>query len=706
MSEGRVIGAVGARAKPRIRGKDISSLINQSLKDWVGQESGRFILWSPVAMICGVGLYFSLPAEPALWPFLALVSFFGGGWWTASQSGRVALSLVCRLLFFITLGLSLATLRTASVEAPVLPRAVGPVGLEGILLKKEDRTGDQRLTIAPLSIGALKENQIPVKIRVTWRGDPSDIEPGDRVRIFGPLTPPPGPAIPGGFDYGRQLYFDRIGGVGFLYDAPEVLERAERPALSLRIELWRDRMAARIERLAPGDAAPVLAALVTGQRDGIPPQITEHLRDTGLAHLLAISGLHMGLVCGLVFFGLRFLFACHPRWAAKYPIKKWAALGGMIGGLIYLIISGAPVSAQRAFIMAMIGFLAILMDRRAISLRNVALAALVIILLSPEAVMSAGFQMSFAAVMALVATYDWSQKRQRAFQDRGIVGRVAIFFGALFVTSLVAGLATSPMAIFHFNRIATYGLGANLLVMPIFTLIVMPGAVLGLVLMPLGLDAFVWPVVGAALNLILGLTETIAAQDGAVMDVPQWSGVAWGLVMAGMITLCIMTSPLRLIGVVLGATGLMMAPFSDRPEMMIAEDLKNIAVLDGAGEMHLLSRQRARFTIDQWRQMHGISTERRELPVFACDTESCRLPLPRFHIVYTEDIGEAAFACRNAQVVIYDGWDAQGLHGSCGAMLLTAETVGQGGPLSLYRHGRGFRIKQANNVSGNRPWSQ
>ncbi|MEM9234120.1 MAG: ComEC/Rec2 family competence protein, partial [Pseudomonadota bacterium] len=354
---------------------------------WADQETGRFVLWAPVLMICGVVGYFSLPVEPAIGLMVSAAFLLATGWFWSARRGATAVSFGARFLFFIALGAALATIRTASVEAPVLPRAVGPLGIEGVLLVREDRPGDQRLTIELESIGALKAEQTPLKIRVTWRGEKADVHPGDRLRVFGQLMPPPGPAVPGGFDYGRQLYFEQIGGVGLLYAKPEVTYVSVRPALTTRIERLRDRMASRIERLTPGPGAPVAAALMTGQRDGIPPEITDALRDTGLAHLLAISGLHMGLVCGLVFFSLRLLLACHPGWAARYPIKKWAAIGGIVGGLAYLAISGAPVSAQRAFIMAMIGFVAILFDRRAISLRNVALAAMLIIILSPEAVM-------------------------------------------------------------------------------------------------------------------------------------------------------------------------------------------------------------------------------------------------------------------------------------------------------------------------------
>ncbi|WP_372529423.1 ComEC/Rec2 family competence protein [Parvularcula marina] len=698
--------SIGARGRPRPKegAKERLLAAGRLARDWAAVETGRFILWAPVLMIAGVTVYFALPTEPSL-PLVLLATLLpAAGWIWASRRGAAYSSFGSRLIFFFLLGLLLATIRTASVSAPILPRAVGPTGIEGTLLLREDRPGDQRFTIAPDTIGALTEDQIPEKIRVTWRGDRMDVHPGDRVRVFGQLMPPPGPALPGGFDYGRQLYYDRIGAVGFLYAQPEIKAAASRNSLHIRIERLRDRIAARIERLTPGAGAPIAATLVTGQRDGIPPEITNILRDTGLAHLLAISGLHMGLVCGLLFFSLRFIFACHPGWTARYPIKKWAAVGAILGGIVYLAISGAPVSAQRAFIMAVIGFLAILAERRAISLRNVAIAAVVIIILSPEAVMGAGFQMSFAAVTALVAAYEFVHEQQWTPRDRRLPTRFLRFIGALFLTSLIAGMATSPMSMFHFNRIAVYGLGANMAVMPLFTLIVMPGAVLGLVLMPLGLDQFVWPVVGWALSTIIQVTDMIAARPGAVMPIAQWSGLAWGLVMGGMLILCLFRAAWRWAGVGVILLGMGLAPLSPQPVLLISEDLRNIGAVDQAGELSILSPQRARFTVDQWRESLAVTKEKRELEKFACEEGVCQVPAYGLDVTYTETIEATARACREAEIVIAPLWTAEDLKTSCAALLITKETSAARGPISFYLTREGYRLKEGAPLRGDRPW--
>ena len=337
----------------------------------------------------------------------------------------------------------------------------GPVWVEGTITQIDHRPTSERYVIDVEMLEAVAPDSTPARVRVTWRGDPAPVLAGDRVNILARLSPPPAPAVPGGFDYGQQLYFERIGAVGFAMSQPTPNAAERAITFCTRLENWRTMIADRIIDKSQSPAGSVAAAVVTGRRDQIPPDYTDRLRDTGLAHLLAISGLHMGLVCGYLFVALRFVFVLNERWAILYPVKKWPALAALAGGTLYLALSGGAWSAQRAYIMAGITFAAVLVDRQAISLRNVALAALVILILRPEALISAGFQMSFAAVMALVATYQAIEPRLRRARHRRFVERLGLYLLGLFITSLVAGLATAPFAMFHFNRIAVHGLWAN-----------------------------------------------------------------------------------------------------------------------------------------------------------------------------------------------------------------------------------------------------
>ncbi|MEM9421374.1 MAG: ComEC/Rec2 family competence protein [Pseudomonadota bacterium] len=685
---------------------------SKRLKHWASLEAGRFILWAPVCFIVGAGWYFGLTTEP-FWQALGVGLALGIALWVwGARRGVGSLLLLGRICTMVALGAVAAQIRTHLVEEPRLYRPMGPVSLTAKVVDVEQQPRAQRLLLEPLDMGALPAHAIPRRIRVSWRGEPGEARAGDKVRVRVMLSPPPEPAVPGGFNYGRQLYFEKIGAVGFAYGAPRVVARPQEKPLKVRIQLWRHAIADRIMRKEGEPSGPILAAIVTGKRERIPDDVTDRLRDTGLAHLLAISGLHMGLVCGYLFFVLRSLFVLHANWAIRFSVKKWAAIGALIGGGIYLILSGGAWSAQRAFIMASIGFIAILFDRRAISLRNVSIAAMIILLWRPEAVLSAGFHMSFAAVVALIAAYELWQFHQEKRRQEGPVYRgksflPISFLGGLSMTSLVAGAATSPFAIYHFNRMASYGMIGNMLVMPIFTLIVMPVAVLGLALMPFGFDAPFWWISGKGLEAIIWITGHIASWPGAVAPVAQWPTWAWGASIVGLLGLCLLRGPWRFGFALLFPVAWLGAFASPQPLVHIAEDAKNIGVRTSDGGITLLSRRRERFAVGQWLEGAGLAGAIRDYPRFGeCKEPQCWADLAGGGTLVFADTEEAAArGCRNADIVVTPFWHRTYLAQSCEALFFSALSVSQTGPVAIYGRLEGFTVKFAKDGRGLRPWS-
>ncbi|MEM9810444.1 MAG: ComEC/Rec2 family competence protein, partial [Pseudomonadota bacterium] len=476
-----------------------------TLTAWADQEEGRFILLVPCLMAAGVATWLSADRPPGLFVLLPVTAIWIALFVLFFRRRQDAWMLAVRPLAVFFLGMTLIALRTAWVGAPAVPDGFGSATVTGVLERVEDRKKDHRYTVRVQELSRFGD-AIPRRVRVVWRGEPGNAKAGDLIRMRVSLSPPPGPATPGGYDFAQAMFYERIGGVGFSYAPPAVIERGGR-GWATRVERLREGIAGRIEGHIDGPPGAVAAALVTGKRERIPQGTVDDLRDAGLAHLLAISGLHMGLVCGFLFFTLRWVLAQSETLALRYPIKKWAALGALMGGSFYLILSGAAWSAQRAFIMASIVFLAILFDRRGISLRNAAIAAIVIVLIRPEAVISAGFQMSFAAVVSLIAAFSFLEERFPRSEDRSAFTRVTGFIGGLAMTSIIAGLATAPFALFHFGQVATYGLLGNLLAMPIITLGVMPAAVLALFVMPLGLDGLIFVLVGRGIDLVLRIAH-------------------------------------------------------------------------------------------------------------------------------------------------------------------------------------------------------
>ena len=346
-------------------------------------------------------------------------------------------------------------------------------------------------------IAGLDPDRTPARVRLRLsarQGAAAEI--GAWVELRAVLRPPSPPVAPGAFDFQRHAYFQRLGGVGF---AVTVARRTAPPGevqasvfapwrlalAGLRIEI-----ADRIRAALDGPAGAVAAALMTGDRRAIPAHVLADMRDSGLAHLLAISGLHVGLVAAILFFGLRAALALVPKVALRYPIKKWAAAAALVGAFGYVLISGASVSTQRAFLMVGVVLLAVMVDRTAISMRLVAWAALIVLAMAPESLLGPSFQMSFAAVVALVAAYEVLRRRLSAWRaEAGTLRRAGLYLVGVGITTIVATAATAPFAVYHFNRFAEYGLAANLAAVPLTALWVMPWAMAAFCLMPAGLEA-------------------------------------------------------------------------------------------------------------------------------------------------------------------------------------------------------------------------
>ncbi|HMA14488.1 MAG: ComEC/Rec2 family competence protein, partial [Bacteroidota bacterium] len=453
------------------------------LRDSLVAERDRWPLWLPVLLGLGIAGYFASPLEPPGWLGAAAAAALLAAALLSRQ--HAALRLTWIALLAVALGLGAAQWRQARVAAPVLERNWGPAALTAELLAAEPQARGWRLYLRPLEMAGLPREALPAKVRVTVAGLDNPPPPGSRLALRAALRPPSAPALPGAFDFARQAWFQQLGGVGFAYGAPRPLDAAQAPEAGLRQgwDLWwsglRQTVTTRIAAHLDGPRGGIAIALITGQRGGIPEAVQENVRDSGLAHLLAISGLHMGLVAGLLLFFLRAGLALSPRVALYHPIKKWAASIAAAGAFVYLNLVGANVPAERAFLMVLIVLLAVLLDRRAISLRLVAAAAVVILLARPESLMSASFQMSFAAVTALIAAYEaWQYRRRRGREPPGPVGRFAGYVAGVAATSVIAMLATAPFAAFHFHRLALWGLPANLVAVPLTAFWIMPWAVL------------------------------------------------------------------------------------------------------------------------------------------------------------------------------------------------------------------------------------
>ncbi len=694
----------------------IRFLVEREIARWAERDRARISLWTPVAVGLGAGLYFSLKTEPHwIWGAGAFI-FFAALWArsTRLRSGAAA-------LMFAALGFVAADLRTALVDAPQLTRELGIVEISGRLISVEQNARQRRYVIALESVEGFAVQNLPARARITWRGDAFDARPGERITVRAGLSPPPPPVAPGAFDFARQLYFQRIGAVGFAVSAPERTPDAQISFLQkafARNESLRLALADRIASAAPGEGGAILAAIVTGKRDAISEKSEDALRDAGLAHLLAISGLHMGLATGLVFFTVRFLLAAIEPIALRYPIKKWAALAALASGVFYLILSGGGWSARRAFIMTAIIFAAVAADRRALSLRNVAVAAIIILLTTPEALFNPGFQMSFAAVTALIAAYEMMGERAGRDDMFSVLSRAKRYLAGLAATDVIAALATAPYALYHFNRVAIYSLPANMIAMPIMAFFVVPFAILALVLAPFGMDGWAWRLAAAGMEAILSIASHVSSWRGAVSITAQWPLSAMLALTIGGLWLCLMRAPWRLAGLAAIPVAAVLTGGARPPSLFVSPTGLNAGVVaetsDGARQLYVHSARREKFAVSLWEEAAGIDAETvRPMPlsdIFACDETGCSGAIKDQGAVtaaFTVDKSGLAEDCQRADIVIAFFPATPADWKRCKALLIDRHSAWKRGAHAVWiETGDAIKIKTAAQARGARPWTR
>ena len=473
---------------------------------------------------------------------LVMISSSGTFGWlqTRNVSGAATLALlICSGASFGAFCGSVATLRGAHAQ---IEQPNGPVLLEGWIERVEPAARGVRLVLRLHAIDGVSADATPKQVRLTHILD-LRTQPGRFVRCWAVLRPPPAPVIQGDYAFDRQAWYAGLGGVGYVQGRCRagsvgpprgVLGRAV-----LQMAEWRRQLARHVYQASGRRAGGFAAALASGDRSYMSPEDQAALRGSGLAHLLAISGLHMGIVGGLIFLIIwRGLCLIEPI-ALRFPVKKVAAVGALLACTAYLFISGGSVSTQRAFIMAAIMFVAVLIDRTALSLRSLALAMIAILILAPWSVLSPGFQMSFAATGALIATYETWQRRRT---DSARRARVSFWVKSLFVTSVVSSLATMPFAIFHFGRVSGLGVLANLAAMPVISLVSAPLAAAVLVLAPIGGDTIALRLFGASLEIVLAIAHTFSGESGAArLQSPQMPALSLALFATSIIAYCLIS---------------------------------------------------------------------------------------------------------------------------------------------------------------------
>lgn len=699
------------------------------LPDILARQRGHLFEWVPVLVAIGIGLYFAWRGEPSDRSLAAVFSMGAAAvlvaYWRAGNLAPMILALA-----LVAFGFVLAGTRAHLMSGPVLEhRYYGAVTGRVVAL---DRSASDRLriTLDRVWLERKAPQVTPARVRISLHAASvgmNEFVPGQVVMTTAHLAPPQGPVEPGGFDFQRHAWFMRLGAVGYSR-VPVVLWQAPAPGPALAVGRARMAMSGWVQSQIPGPTGRFAAALMTGDRSGMDMQVLSDLRRSNLAHLLAISGLHMGLLTGFVFAALRLALAAVPVVSLRVPAKKLAALAALCAGAGYLVLSGATVATERAFVMVAVVLSAVLVDRRAISLRSVALAALIVLIMRPETLLSPGFQMSFAATTALVAAFSAlrGSGRRTPADPAGAAGRpggqggwrqrgrglpaswLLRWVGALVVSSAVAGGATSPFAAAHFNVFANYGLLANLASVPLMGTVVMPGAVLAVLLAPLGFEAVGFALVEAGLDWILHVAGQVAAMEGAVRHIPQPNGATLPLLSLGALFVVLWQGRMRVVGAAPVVAALVLWAGSDRPDLLVAEEGALVGILAQDGRR--LSRARgAGFAARVWLENDGDGAPQAQAFARSGLTASDRATLQRLsdtrilHLSGKLARQAGPDECAGADIVIAAARIEGARHWPC--LVLDQAYLRQSGALAGYLSRGKLRLVSVAQHRGRRMWS-
>lgn len=661
-------------------------------------QRGYLLPWAPVALGTGIGIYFLLPVEPTDWAWVA-VGLAGLLSLVAWRIAPLALAPLLLGLALVAAGLGLAGWRAHSVAAPVLGfRYYGPI--EGRIVGIDRSSSDAlRLTLDQVILEDLPPERTPARVRVSLLGNQKWLvpEPGRVVMLTGHLAPPSGPAEPGDFDFRRTAWFEGLGAVGWTR-TPVLTART--PEGGLWVHRLRTRLSEAVRSRISGDAGGLAAAVMTGDRSGLSQEANQSLRDSGLYHLVSISGTHMGLLVAFVFTLVRMGIALVPPLALRVPGKKVAAVIALPVAIFYLALAGRDVATERAFVMvaAMLG--AVLLDRRAVTLRSVGIAALIVLALRPESLVNPGFQMSFAAVAALAATLG-TPLSARMGRWRWIAPALS-----LVLASLIAGLATAPYAGAHFNRFAAYGLLANLLAGPSMALLIMPGAVILALGAPLGLTQPALLIVELGCRWTLLVSDLVAGMEGAAWGVVTPPALVLPLLSIGGLLLVLWQGRGRWMGAPLLAVALLLWAGAERPGLLIAPSGGVLAVLGEEGRA--VSRPTGdSFTVEGWLENDGDVATQEEAATrqgIVPGERRARSEVGGVPILLVR--GKTALAtvagCDGAMVLVTDQEDA----GERPCLVLDATVLRTTGAVAGWASENGLQLLAAEVVAGDRPWTR
>lgn len=564
------------------------------------QNNHRYSLWVACCFALGIATYFACPFEPPLWWIIV--------------SGCLVLGCLCAVrrcpavwcVILFCAGLSWAQIVAYQVKAPTIHWRHHHVAVEGKVLEQDILPNAQRVTLQVMKIDGLGKDTAPERIRVRINGT-HEYHKGDVLQIQATLMPPVLPFVPSGYAFSRQAWFQKVGAVGYTTSVPKVIRAQTKTSLShIRLYILR-----RMREVLPKEQAGVAIPLVVGEQGTVLPKTYRIYKDAGIAHVLSVSGLHLSLIGGFVFMLTRFLLTLIPWIALRVPVKKISAVVALCAVFGYLLLSGMAVPAQRAFLMLLTVFMAVLLDRQAVSMRTACWACVLILCCAPQSLVSAGFQMSFAAVFVLIAVYERLQKPMADFMPNGpvLLRWLSLLFIGFLISNIAAGAATGLVALYHFHQWAVYSILGNFLTSCLFGFVIMPLLFFAVLLMPFHADTYLLLLAGKALSWVNVMAEWVSQLPSSVWRLPQLPTLSLICFLSGLLWLCLWQSRERYIGVVVVLLGFVPCLSYQAPDILISQGGTLFAFQDDAHVWHFSSATKEKATRRAWLESLGLDPE-------------------------------------------------------------------------------------------------
>jgi len=682
-------------------GSYIGNLHNLFMK-----EHDRLILWLPVLLGVGIGIYFLLPFEPDIDLTAGASCFFAICVWIFWNKiyGRI----IFLAFLIISAGMLRAEIRTIMVAAPILHDEIFFRPLEGRIYDIQIKEKGEKLILDNVSIEGIGESKTPEYISVSLKNVEEGLAVGDSIKLQATLFPPPTPVMPKAYDFARMFYYEKLGAVGYSPKTPEVIKKA--PANEFDKQLNSLRLSITGKILAPMNEENgwVAAAMMVGEMSGVPKDTADVMRESGIYHVLSISGLHMSLATMLVFVSVRFLLSLFPPLALRLPVKKIAAVIALFSSYAYLMLAGYPVPAVRSFIMIAAVMVAILFDRSGISVYSLAWAAVITLLWQPESMLGASFQLSFAATLGILALYErFSGILYKS--GNGFIHRVWLYFLGIMMTSLVATLATTPLVIYHFNRFTLWGIAANMLLLPLVSMWIMPAAVIALLLMPFGAEHYPLLFLNYGIGLMMNGARLFSGLPYAAISLPPLSFIGIIAVVLGGLWLCIWQQKWRIWGIIPIITGMMTIWLNQPYDLLVSPDASKVALRLENGRFLFLRGKDSSFDGQAWLRVHGQNSglTRNDLDenMGGCEKSRCTVTAYGKKIIVTRGQKEIESSCDGSPDIVISQNYLDENPGCANVPLLIdkARLEKEGATAFRFKDGT-VEVESSRQYRGQRPW--